>query len=223
MTDVFVRTYGGSLGFVMQDPAASGSWYATAHVVMECMRCTLMTLLEEVKLRFKPRTTDGGGSRQQYLVPASVRGVLAMKLVVVMEQLERQRITHGDIKFDNILVSGELSSTGRPEHMLDFVHVKLADFGLARVYADEPSAVAGRTILTGLLAPHQLKLWKWSFMRATYHPLRLTVWAGPSVDQFSILVLLLDLLFTDGSVASSFRSKGVCLHPPITISSVIIV
>lgn len=183
--DVFVRCFGGSVLPVERNQKAG--YVARAHMVMEQMRCTFKDFLREVEARF---------SASQRAVPGVPAVVRAM---VILEELGRHRITHGDVKLNNIMVVGELPlGESDDAKLLDHVSVKLSDFGLTSVYGNEQGYMKGRTVLSGLLAPHRFQTWKWRSSHPTYHPLRLTVWAGPSVDQFAILVILVRVVFAFG-------------------------
>jgi serine/threonine protein kinase len=184
--EAFVKCFGGWCA-PFKYIKGSLKFCVTGYLLMEKMDDNLWNYLSVLHRRY-----PGG-------VPSSYRALIALAMVKVVEELERLRVSHGDLRGPNFLVSGDVASRS--------LRLKLADFGLARKFGDTPTARTfprerkfaseGRTF-TGLrtacraagVPPDALKR-----RHPTHHPMRGCVDAGASVDAYSLMTVLLNVVY----------------------------
>lgn len=140
---------------------------------------------EWAHLGVEPRPAQSGGPRGLYLVLEYVQGdniatwvartqphwrrglAMLMEIISGLAAAHRHGIVHGDIKPDNVLVD----DNGR---------VKIVDFGLARLTAEDANPVGSREVggTPRYMAPEQHR----------------SSAANPATDQFSLCTLAIELL-----------------------------
>jgi serine/threonine protein kinase len=185
--EAFVKCYGGCVG---RPSYGRKSVTVTGYLLMEKMDGTLTDFLTTLHQRYPAG------------VPSRHRGAIGLALVYVLEELARLRVCHNDIRRPNLLVVGDVDCETKP------FKLKLGDFGLAARYGDVPSipvtsdpvtsdTVQRRTHLTGLKTSSKAagKLREHDSRYPTYHPMRGCVNAGSSVDTFSVMVVLLAVVY----------------------------